>query len=70
MDRDHIRVLINEAAAIVDLVVDNQVEILLGAVLGDLLQSEFLGGRHDEVRYLNRIGGLVSGQVSVKNRGE
>lgn len=38
--------LIDEAGAVVDLVVDNQVEILLGVVLGDLLEGEFLGFRH------------------------
>jgi hypothetical protein len=40
------RVLIDEARAVVDLVVDDEVEILLGVVLGDLLESEFLGGGH------------------------
>jgi hypothetical protein len=28
--------------------VNDQVEILLGVVLGDLLESEFLGFRHDD----------------------
>lgn len=49
---DNVRVFIGECGAIVDLVVDDQVEVLLGAVLGDLLQGEFLGFRHDELRYL------------------
>lgn len=40
--------LINEAGAIVDLVVDDQVEILLGVVLGDLLEGEVLDFRHDD----------------------
>jgi hypothetical protein len=41
-----VRVLVDEAGAVVDLVVDDEVEILLGVVLGDLLQGEFLGGGH------------------------
>jgi hypothetical protein len=41
-----VRVLIDEAGAVVDLVVDDEVEILLGVVLGDLLEGEFLGGGH------------------------
>lgn len=40
--------LIDEASAVVDLVVDDQVEILLGVVFSDLLESEFLGFRHGE----------------------
>jgi hypothetical protein len=43
-------VLIDEAAAVVDLLVDDQVEILLGVVLGNLREGEFLGGRHDEMK--------------------
>lgn len=41
-----VRVLINEAADIVDLVVDDHVQVLLGVVRGDLLEGEFLGIRH------------------------
>lgn len=52
----NVRVLIGECGAIVDLVVDDQVEILLVIVLGDLLQGEFLDFRHGECRYLNQIG--------------
>lgn len=47
---ENVRVLIDEAGAVVDLVVDNQVEILLGVVLGDLLEGEFLSSRHDELK--------------------
>ena len=36
--------LINEARAIVDLLVDNEVEVLFGVVLGDFLEGEFFGG--------------------------
>lgn len=39
--------LIDEAGAVVDLVVDNEVEILLGVVLSDLLEGKFLDFRHD-----------------------
>ena len=53
IDREtNVRVLIGECGAIVDLVVDDQVEVLLGVVLGDLLQGEFLDFRHGELRYL------------------
>lgn len=43
-----VRVLIDEAGAVVDLVVDDHVEVLLGVVAGDLLEGEFLGLRHDD----------------------
>lgn len=36
--------LVNKRRAIVDLVVDDEVEILLGVVLGDLSEGEFLVG--------------------------
>lgn len=52
---DNVRVLIGECGAVVDLVVDDQVEILLVVVLGDLLQGEFLDFRHGELRYLSKI---------------
>lgn len=54
----HVRVLIDEAGAVVDLVVDDEVEILLGVVLGDLLKGEFFGGGHfcDWIIGLNWIG--------------
>lgn len=52
---DNVRVLIGECGAVVDLVVDDQVEILLVVVLGDLLQGEFLDFRHGELRYLSQI---------------
>lgn len=42
----NIRVLVNEAAAVVDLVVDDHVQVLLGVVARDLLEGEFLVG-HD-----------------------
>lgn len=38
--------LIDEAGAVIDLVVDDQVKILLGVVLGDLLETQFLSFRH------------------------
>lgn len=63
---ENVRVLIGECGAVVDLVVDDQVEILLVVVLGDLLQGEVLDFRHRELRYLNDI--VVSGQVSCKDR--
>lgn len=44
--RGNVRVLIDEAGAVVDLVVDDQVKILLGIVLGDLLEAQFLSFRH------------------------
>lgn len=39
--------LIDEAAGVVDLVVDDHVQVLLGVVARDLLEGEFLVGRHD-----------------------
>lgn len=57
---DNVRVLIGKCGAVVDLVVDDQVEVLLVVVLGDLLQGEFLNFRHNELRYLNEIS-VVSG---------
>lgn len=40
--------LINESGDIVDLVVDNEVEILLGLVFGNLLEGQLLVGGHDD----------------------
>lgn len=42
-----VRVLVDEGGAVVDLLMDHNVEILLGAVGSDLLEGEFLIGRHD-----------------------
>lgn len=42
-----VRMLVNEAATVVDLVVDDQEQVLLGVMLGHLLDGEFLVGRHD-----------------------
>jgi hypothetical protein len=44
----NVRMLIDEAGAIVDLVVDDQVQILLSVVLSNLLEGELFGFRHDE----------------------
>lgn len=33
--------LVNEARAVVDLLVDNEVEVFLGVVLGDFFKGEF-----------------------------
>ena len=41
-----VRVLVDEACAVVDLVVDNNVEVLLAGVLRDVRVGEFLGFRH------------------------
>lgn len=41
-----VRVLVYEACAVVDFVVDNNVEVLLAGVLRDIRVSEFLGFRH------------------------
>lgn len=43
--RNNVRVFIDERRAVIDLIVDNEIEILLGAVLGHLLQGQFLGHR-------------------------
>lgn len=39
-----LRVLVNKRRAVVDLVVDDEVEVLLGGVLGDLGEGEFFVG--------------------------
>lgn len=44
--RDNVRVLVDEACAVVDLVVDDNVEVLLGGVLRDIRVGEFLSLRH------------------------
>lgn len=49
MEQRNIRVLINEAAAVVDLVVDDHVQVLLGVVARDLLEGEFLVGHDGEI---------------------
>ena len=45
---ENVRVLIDERGAVVDLVVHDEVEVLLSVVLSNLLEGEFLVGRHDE----------------------
>ena len=42
----NVRVLIDESRDIVDLVVDNEEEVLLGLVVGNLLEGELLVGGH------------------------
>jgi hypothetical protein len=49
-------VLIDEARAIVDLIVDHKVEVLLGRVLRDVGVGELLGGGH----YVDMGGGFFS----------
>lgn len=43
--------LVDERGAVVDLVVHDEVEVLLGVVLGNLLEGEFLLVRHDGLGY-------------------
>ena len=43
-----VRVLIDEGGGVVDLVVDDDVEVFLGVVSGDLLVCEFLSVGHCE----------------------
>lgn len=42
----HVRVLVDEAGRVVDLIVDDDVEILLGGVFRDVGVGEFLSGGH------------------------
>jgi hypothetical protein len=42
--RENVRVLVDEAGAVVDLVVDDNVEVLLGSVFRDIGVGEFLVG--------------------------
>lgn len=39
----YVRVLVDEGGAVVDLVVDNQIDVILGVVLGHVRKREFLG---------------------------
>lgn len=43
-----VRMLIDETAAVVDLVVNDHVQVLLRVVGGDLREGELLGRRHGE----------------------
>jgi hypothetical protein len=56
---ENVRVLLSEVGTVVDLVFEDQVEIILGVVLRNLLQGEILGCRysvgHGGLRYLNDI---------------
>jgi hypothetical protein len=61
----HLRVLVHEGAGVVDVIMDDQVDILLGRVLRDLGESKFL--RHDArvLRGYLRIGSGGLGFVVV-----
>lgn len=48
-NRVNVRVLINEGGSVIDLVVDDNVEVLLGTMGGDVLVGEFLCFRHSEI---------------------
>lgn len=63
-ERKDVRVLIDEAGAVVDLVMDNHVQVLLGVVGGDLLESEFLGGRHGDGVVERRPGNCAIAGIS------
>lgn len=56
----NVRVLIDEARRVVDLVMDNNVQVLLGVVLRDVGVGEFLGGHCEERR----------GAVEIRWQGE
>ena len=43
LKKGHVRMLVHEARRIVDLVVDDEVEVLLGAMFRDVGVGEFLG---------------------------
>lgn len=45
-NRRNVRVLVDEAGAVVDLVVNDHVQVLLGVVGGDLRKGELLDIRH------------------------
>lgn len=46
INRGDVRVLVDEAGGVVDLVVNDHVQVLLGGVGGDLLEGELLDIRH------------------------
>ena len=43
LKKGHVRMLVHEARRIVDLVVDDEIEVLLGAMFRDVGVAEFLG---------------------------
>lgn len=45
---EDVRVLIDKGGAVIDLVVNDHVQVLLGVVGGDLLEGEFLDSRHGD----------------------
>jgi len=47
LDRCHVRVLIDKLGAVVNLVVNDNVDVLLGVVLGNILVGELLSGHLD-----------------------
>lgn len=54
--------LIDEAAAVIDLVVDDYVQVLLGVVAGDLLEGEFLVG-HDGGRSVGQSQAMLANWI-------
>lgn len=53
--------LVNELGAVVDLIVDDEVNVLLGVVLGNILVGELLDGRHVDCLLVVSTGCSVEG---------
>lgn len=75
--RIYVRVLVHKLSAVVDLVMDHDINVLLGVVLGNILVGKLDGGRHDGRRVVGvggRRRGLCCGRRGVyktigKNQG-
>ena len=63
----NLRVLVDELAGIVDLVVDDEVEILLGVVLGNVVVGQFL--RHFGGFWAGAIPGAAAVRVKKRSSG-
>lgn len=47
---ENIRMLVDKLGAVVDLIVDDDVKVLLGVVLSNILVGKLLGGHFEELR--------------------
>ena len=66
----NIRVLIDKLGAVVDDIVDNDVKVLLGVVLGNVLVGEFLSGHLEIGGTVSRGNFSVSGEPWLAQAGE
>ena len=62
----NVRVLVNEAGCVVDLVVDDNVEVLLGVVLRDVGVGEFLVGHGSRCAWVEELVEVCDGGLWVE----